>query len=488
LGKAADAVRFRVECLLESAITGAMDRDTALWLRDITVRNAELRANLAAVGLVDPLEPQSKGQTMAEFLDDFVLRNAPTKKPSTVAVWRQVVQMLKTYMPAGIQLADVTTGHAKAFLAKLQARVKEGTMRPTTVHNRIGFARQFFQDAVDWEHIPKNPFASRAIKTSVPSTKSNVEVPRETIEAILEHCDPTWAAIVGLSLYGGLRTPSETLSLKWGDIDFENRRMSIPEPKVEHHEGRGVRCCPMFPELAPLLEKLFAEATQTLGHHPSREDYVIGKDAYRKAAMRTGGWANSNLRTQFLKLLRRAGVAPWPRLFHSMRATRQTELECSFPLHVVCSWLGNTESIARKSYLLLTESDFEKAIQSQKLPDAKADAPAVLEESKTLEICDAKGEAAGSRTEPHQSEKTQQNTRVFIDFPSENSRFSAEGTGPWTLISDLGVDATRSMRESGNRDHPRRGLRRPYGEKPIAFMDQGVLGCGESDFGLLCSF
>jgi hypothetical protein len=287
---------------------------------------------------------------------------------------------------------------------------------------------------VDWEHIPKNPFASRAIKTSVPSTKSNVEVPRETIEAILEHCDPTWAAIVGLSRYGGLRTPSETLSLKWGDIDFENRRMSIPEPKVERHEGRGVRSCSMFPELAPLLEKLFAEATQTLGHHPSREDYVIGKDAYRKAAMRTGGWANSNLRTQFLKLLRRAGVAPWPRLFHSMRATRQTELERSFPLHVVCSWLGNPESIARKSYLLLTESDFEKAIQSQKLPDAKADAPAVLEESKTLEICDAKGEAAGSRTEPHQSEKTQQNTRVFIDFPSENSHFSAEGTGPWKLI------------------------------------------------------
>lgn len=112
-----------------------------------------------------------------------------------------------------------------------------------------------------------------------------------------------------------------------------------------------------------------------------------------------------------------------------MRATRQTELERSFPLHVVCSWLGNTESIARKSYLLVTESDFEKAIQPQKLPDAKADAPAVLEESKTLEICDAKGEAAGSRTEPQQSEKTQHNTGVFIDFPSENSRFAAEDTG-----------------------------------------------------------
>ncbi|MFN9603371.1 MAG: hypothetical protein ACK6A7_07965 [Planctomycetota bacterium] len=30
-------------------------------------------------------------------------------------------------------------------------------------------------------------------------------------------------------------------------IDWEMNRMSIPEPTVEHHEGRGVRSCPIFP-------------------------------------------------------------------------------------------------------------------------------------------------------------------------------------------------------------------------------------------------
>ncbi|MFN9595052.1 MAG: integrase, partial [Pirellulaceae bacterium] len=48
---------------------------------------------------------------------------------------------------------------------------------------------------------------------------------------------PAWQVILGLSRYGGLRTPSETLSLRWEDIDWEMNRMSIPEPKVEHHEG-----------------------------------------------------------------------------------------------------------------------------------------------------------------------------------------------------------------------------------------------------------
>ena len=41
-----------------------------------------------------------------------------------------------------------------------------------------------------------------------------------------------------------------------------------------------------------------------------------------------------------------------------MRASRQTELETQYPLHVVCSWLGNSESVARDSYLLVTDSHF----------------------------------------------------------------------------------------------------------------------------------
>jgi hypothetical protein len=33
--------------------------------------------------------------------------------------------------------------------------------------------------------------------------------------------------------------------------------MSIPEPKVEHHEGRGIRSCPIFPELRTTLDEAF---------------------------------------------------------------------------------------------------------------------------------------------------------------------------------------------------------------------------------------
>jgi hypothetical protein len=54
-------------------------------------------------------------------------------------------------------------------------------------------------------------------------------------------------------------------------------------------------------------------------------------------------------------------ISGWPRLFHSIRASRQTELQREFPLHVVCSWLGNSPRIAQQSYLLVTEDDFTRA-------------------------------------------------------------------------------------------------------------------------------
>jgi hypothetical protein len=44
----------------------------------------------------------------------------------------------------------------------------------------------------------------------------------------------------------------------WEDAsDWELNRMSIPEPKVEHHEGRGIRSCPIFPECRSILDDAF---------------------------------------------------------------------------------------------------------------------------------------------------------------------------------------------------------------------------------------
>ncbi len=75
----------------------------------------------------------------------------------------------------------------------------------------------------------------------------------------------------------------------------------------------------------------------------------------------------STVCAELTRLPRPAGVSGWSQLFHSMRASRQTELQREFPLHVVCFWLGNSPRIAQQSYLLVTEDDFAKAARVAKV-------------------------------------------------------------------------------------------------------------------------
>jgi len=86
-------------------------------------------------------------------------------------------------------------------------------------------------------------------------------------------------------------------------------------------------------------------------------------NAFRHQRTTNTLWRAVNLRTRFEKIIRRAGLTTWPRLWHNLRASRQTELEEHFPSHVVCAWLGNSETVARKHYLQVLDSHFQKATQ-----------------------------------------------------------------------------------------------------------------------------
>ena len=66
----------------------------------------------------------------------------------------------------------------------------------------------------------------------------------------------------------------------------------------------------------------------------------------------------------FGKIIKRAGLVAWPRTWHNLRSSRQTELSETFPSHVVTAWLGNSERIAEKHYLQVLDSHFAKAVSA----------------------------------------------------------------------------------------------------------------------------
>ena len=168
------------------------------------------------------------------------------------------------------------------------------------------------------------------------------------IGRVLDECpDAEYRLIVALSRFGGLRCPSETLALKWTDIDWDRSRIRVSSPKTEHHEGGAERWIPLFPELREYLEDAFALAEEGAV-------YVIAK--YRDPT--------KNFRTRFLRIIRRAGLEPWPKPFHNLRASRETELAAEHPMHVVCAWIGNSALIAQKHYLKVRDEDFDRAAKS----------------------------------------------------------------------------------------------------------------------------
>ena len=58
-----------------------------------------------------------------------------------------------------------------------------------------------------------------------------------------------------------------------------------------------------------------------------------------------------DLQTQLRRIIRKAGLDPWTRVWHNLRSSRETELAATFPVHVVCAWMGHAALIAQRHYL-----------------------------------------------------------------------------------------------------------------------------------------
>ncbi|WP_145267267.1 tyrosine-type recombinase/integrase [Calycomorphotria hydatis] len=364
----AKLVKERVEHLDQANRLGITpDSHVIEWLNQI---ESDLYEKLARVGLVQAREASLLGP----FVDEYLASRAEAKE-ATRTFWGHTRRNLVDFFGASKQLRDITTLNASDWYAWLK---QDQGLAKNTRRRRSGVAKQIFKEAVEAKLIDENPF--RNLKSATGGNESRLYfVTKEETDAVMVAC-PTaeWRLIVAMARYGGVRVPSEVIPLRWSDVNWEKNTIRITSPKTEHHEGRGARVIPIFKELRPYLEDVWREGVSSDPRDPIVQSYRCPQ---------------VNLNALLRKHMVRAGIKLWPRLFHNMRATRQTEVNREFNSFLACKWIGNTETVAREHYLQVTEYDILKAagVNNEVTVDAKVvqnavQHPTVLERKERNEV------------------------------------------------------------------------------------------------------
>jgi integrase len=342
---AAKRMKKRVEAILE-AKENHIPLDPR-WLADLPEKLAK---KMAAVGLIPG---KARSGTLGNFLDEYIKQRASRDVTgATARAYRHTHRNLIALFGVERRLDTITAGDADRFRQALSGARPPGgkkKLSQNTVNRRCSFAKQFFGAAVKDGLIPTNPFAGLKGLMVRANRQRDYFLPREDAFALMDATtDREWRLIIALSRFGGLRCPSEHVALRWEDVNWARRRILIHSPKTAHRPGQASRVIPMFPELVEPLRDAFE-------HAEDGAMFVITR-------FRDPG---TNARNHLLKLIRRAGLTPWPRLFHNMRASRETELAASHPIHVVCEWIGNSRLIAQEHYLRVTQADFDTAVRHE---------------------------------------------------------------------------------------------------------------------------
>ena len=368
--RVAETVCGMVERLVEQKQTGEPNRLLTNWLKEIP---DDLRQRLERAGLVE----ESKRLTVAELYKKF-LESKPDSPKTTLTAWGQAYRNLIDYLKGDSRYIDtITIDEAIAFKAWLPKQEKadrpkskrkkpadktssvvygrsgvKGTLSPSTAGRRLGFVKQWFLFAVSRGWLERSPFENISAPVPVNPARQYF-ISQEDSEKILEACpNQRWRALFVLSRYIGIRIPSELYTLKWSDVHFSDPSKEgeagrgfiyIHDQKRKHHgDEMALRRSPLWANVERELIALYNEAKEG-------EEFLFPE--VKKS---------SNLRTDFVRIVKRAGVEVYPKIFHNLRSSCETEYErAGVKPTVYCRWLGNSPQIAVRHYVQYGEEDFQ---------------------------------------------------------------------------------------------------------------------------------
>lgn len=313
--------------------------ETQRWLVEM---DGETHSRLAGRGLADARSPKVG---LVEFLERHFATRLETGEvaKSTMSVWSRAVGWATRFFGRDVRLDSLGVKEFQAFhkfLLSQKGRCGQA-FSSNTANKMCGVISQALNAAVREGLVPRNP-AAGAVKTTAGYNRQNEEyVPVDSIHRLLAVSDcPEERLLLGLSRFAALRVPSEVRNLRWEDFKpCEASRtgvLRVESPKTARY-GKPERVVPVCSELLELLED---------ARTGSESEFILPR-------LRT----HSNLQMVVLRLRKRAGVSPWRRVTHNLRASCLTDWRMLFPDVQVAGWAGHSPAILTHYYSRTDRSD-----------------------------------------------------------------------------------------------------------------------------------
>ena len=430
------AERFRGRCDdLEDAVRLAEQPDAAVreWLDAL---DAQLHAKLVTAGLALP----RVATQLKPWLEKDLASRVRLKDRSKKKLLRTHAFLLE-FFGSGHDVRKISVDNAWDFHTWLHAKEH---LADASIRTHCGNVKTIFRAAVKRGLIRVNPFAD--LPSGSTASAEPVFVSGDEIDQVIEKLpNATFKLLLGLSRRAGLRTPSETLSIRRRDVLEDVSMLYVRCTKTEAHEDKQERFVPICEKLRPLLIARMAEC--------SNDDDLLCPIGSEKGI---GGYAREVVEDA----IEAAGLKVWPDRFQTLRSSLAKDWKArGIPEFAVDAWLGHNNVTSRKHYTSNVPPQMFELISGVK---QAARNPA----QNASEL----GGSKGKRPEDPKTEPAEipGNSETFqrVPLPSETANMEAEGLEPssrsnadsglYMLISRFDLDP------DAEHEHPAPGSSRLY--------------------------
>lgn len=262
----------------------------------------------------------------------------------TARLYRQAFGHLYGYLGAGFKIQGLTRDRAALFRGYLAQQ----DIATSTIAKHIRHCKSAFQFALHRDLVRFNPFDGvSGVAPKLADDWHYLEL--DDLEKILSECPSDgWRVLWGLGRLAGLRL-GESRRLRWRDIDFAGKVLTVWPPNGEETTKKRKRVVP----ISPRLFRLLADAQLSA---PDGVDNVLhGVHA-----------PGSKFYNRVKKIVLDAGLTPWAKPMHTLRKNLATDWYEQHPPMDVAKWLGHSPAVAMKHYHQTKKTAIEGVTDEQR--------------------------------------------------------------------------------------------------------------------------